>query len=126
MTLERIEGTFASLEALQQGWDSYGGLPPAPAAIKAARSLALALHLTDHLDDLPPSVVPGAAGQVQMEWHASGMDLEVEFDADGGCIYLLTLGGKDREGRVPVGWAADIARAFISATVSRRRRVAAP
>lgn len=126
MTLDRVESDIAALEALPPGWDSYGGLPPAPAAIAAAHSLTFALHLAGRLDGLSPSVVPGAAGQVQLEWHASGMDLEIEFDADGGCAYLLTVDGEDYEGRVPAGWAADIAGVFISSAESRRILTGAP
>jgi hypothetical protein len=70
-TLKRL----GQLLTLPRDWDSYGGLPVDPACVWAAWQLLLALMV----EDTPvPSLVPTSRGGVQIEWHAKGIDLEIE------------------------------------------------
>ncbi len=73
--LEPVVQRMAALVALPEGWDSYG----APAL--DAKLLFAALDLlarTMSADTPAPAVIPTSQGGVQLEWHRSGIDLEVE------------------------------------------------
>lgn len=64
---------------LQANWDSYG----APAISPTAAFTAL-----QFLEQLPahaprPSLVPTSKGGLQIEWHAGGVDIEIECMATG-------------------------------------------
>lgn len=64
---------------LKENWDSYGAREVTKQSVETA--LTLASVLSD--DTPPPAIVPTPAGGIQMEWHASGIDLEVEVADDG-------------------------------------------
>lgn len=74
---------------LEPGWDSYGALPV------SSRAAAAALEVIQDLVSeaiLPPSIVPMANGGIQLEWHASGMDLEIELmDRWNAVVYFCDL-----------------------------------
>lgn len=72
---ERTVLGLAKILGLSAGWDSYG----APRI--QTRAVNLALHLLESAarDDAPaPIVVPTSDGGVQLEWHAWGLDVELE------------------------------------------------
>ena len=74
--LQTATERIATLLLLEPDWDSYGGLPV------NFRAAATALELMQFLVNesiLPPSIVPTASGGIQLEWHASGIDLEIEL-----------------------------------------------
>lgn len=56
------------LANLKQGWDGYDGRPITEQAMNAARHLAF---------------VPMNNGGVQIEFHAGGIDFEIEIQPDG-------------------------------------------
>lgn len=66
------------LAALAPGWNSYRAEAISDRAIAAAIQFLLEVA-----SDVPalasPSVVPTVRGGVQLEWHAGGVDVEVEF-----------------------------------------------
>ena len=67
--------TLGQLLTLPRDWDSYGGRAVDPACAWAAWQLLLLLMG----EDSPvPSLVPTSRGGVQIEWHAQGIDLEIE------------------------------------------------
>src|SRR5713101_4961012 len=67
--------TLGQLLTLPRNWDSYGGRPVDPACVWATWHLLLAVMR----DDSPlPTLVPTSRGGVQIEWHARGIDLEIE------------------------------------------------
>ncbi len=75
---------FAAVEelgTLRDGWDSHGGRAPTKAALTAATGALFALR--DHA----PQVVPTPNGGLQLEWHESGVDLEIEFGPDGEQVF---------------------------------------
>jgi hypothetical protein len=70
-TLSRL----GQLLTLPRDWDSYGGWPVDPACAWAAWQLLLTLMI----ENTPvPTLVPTSRGGVQIEWHAKGIDLEIE------------------------------------------------
>lgn len=69
---EQGEGRIAKLEALEDGWDSYGGVAPTEDALDRLRGFDRAL-----------SYVPIGDGSVQVEFHALGLDFEVVIERDG-------------------------------------------
>ena len=58
----------AELLALPENWDSYKARTPSATAIDAACSFSL---------------VPLPDGDIQMEWHIGGVDIEIEFNVEG-------------------------------------------
>lgn len=67
---------LTELLQLPEDWNSYGAPRVDPYSIAAAISL-LASIMRD--DSPPPAVVPTGRGGVQLEWHLSNRDLEVEL-----------------------------------------------
>jgi hypothetical protein len=67
--------TLGQLLTLPQDWNSYGSRAVDPACAWAAWQLLL---LVMGEDSPVPSLVPTSRGGVQIEWHAKGIDLEIE------------------------------------------------
>lgn len=64
------------LASLDEGWDSYGARAVQPdSAIHAVRLLAAVISAGAPL----PEIVPTTEGGIQLEWHRSGADLELEI-----------------------------------------------
>ena len=68
------------LDRLEPNWDSYGAPKVSSQAIvQALKTLGGILD-----DDSPaPTVVPTSAGNVQLEWHEGGVDLEIRCSPAG-------------------------------------------
>ncbi len=64
-----------SLLALEENWDSYGARK-----VSLETALSTIVLLNSVMDDRtpPPSIVPTPSGNIQLEWHRSEIDLEVE------------------------------------------------
>ena len=64
-----------SLLALEENWDSYGARK-----VSLETALSTIVLLNSVMDDRtpPPSIVPTPSGNIQLEWHRSKIDLEVE------------------------------------------------
>ncbi len=67
--------TLVALLGLPSGWDSYGAQAIAPSHVDAALQVLLRIM---RRDSPTPAVVPTNRGGVQLEWHTSGIDLEIE------------------------------------------------
>ena len=67
---------FLELQQLAPDWDSYGARP-----VKAGVVAAAIQFLLETLDrDSPrPEIMPLTSGRLQVEWHVSGVDLEIEI-----------------------------------------------
>lgn len=65
---------LTTLLRLPPNWNSYGARPVALAA--ANRTVKLLLSLPSEIP--APSIVPTSRGHVQIEWHQSNLDIEVE------------------------------------------------
>ena len=72
--------SLGTLLALEDNWDSYGAKRILPETVLATIRLLIAI-----MDDKSPSpsIVPTPMGNVQIEWHRFGIDLEIEVTADG-------------------------------------------
>lgn len=72
MSVESLDNLYE----LKHGWNSYGGRAIKSQAIEHAREL---------LEKGPtgPSIVPCNNGNVQLEWHCNGMDVEIEIGENG-------------------------------------------
>jgi len=77
--LQNAEKTLDGLLLLAPGWDSYGATKIDHDVVESARQLLRAIA---DRDTPMPSVVPTSSGGVQLEWHASGIDLEIALQTD--------------------------------------------
>lgn len=59
---------------LKRGWDSYDGLPPNPDTVGLAGVIGKRI---EGLFSSPANYVPLSSGDVQIEWHCDGWDVEV-------------------------------------------------
>jgi hypothetical protein len=59
---------------LERGWDSYDGKPVDPQTLEKAEEFA---GLVKHLLSCDPWYVPTNGGEVQVEWHCDGWDVEI-------------------------------------------------
>ena len=69
-----------SLLALEENWDSYGASRVDPETAIATLELLASIMETPLV---PPSIVPTCRGNIQLEWHRFGIDLEVEVARSG-------------------------------------------
>jgi AbrB family looped-hinge helix DNA binding protein len=65
---------------LERGWNSYAAQPISPRAAGAVLAL---LSATMDVATPPPAVVPMSRGDIQLEWHLRGMDIEVVVPDEG-------------------------------------------
>jgi hypothetical protein len=73
--MQPVLDAFNVLLGLKPGWDSYRAPRVKPEAGQAAFDL---LRDIMRARTPVPSIVPMADGGVQIEWHAKGVDLEIE------------------------------------------------
>jgi CheY-like chemotaxis protein len=64
--------------SLEEDWDSYGAPPIQPAIVEKALRVLAAVTTPEVRC---PSLVPTRRGGVQIEWHTSTADMEIEFIA---------------------------------------------
>lgn len=87
--LNSIAKSINEMLSLQPGWDSYGGLPTTEmAARKAIKIISAILSKAS----CPPAVVPVGDGGVQLEWHNSGWDVEIEVHPNGAVSTFIDNG----------------------------------
>lgn len=73
MSIEQnLEEKLSRLQELPIGWNGYNGGPVSPDAAQAIRSFINAL-----------TIVPGSDGSAQLEVHARGISLEIDFNSKG-------------------------------------------
>lgn len=71
---ESVQAQFDELTALPRGWSGYDNGP----VTFTNASFALKLIETVCSDDMPaPALVPGSSGDIQIEWHQKGVDVEI-------------------------------------------------
>ncbi len=77
--LQRFLDRLHDLMLLPANWDSYGARP---INIKSV-GYSIALFCEIMFENTPePQVVPTKSGDVQLEWHIYGIDLEIEICSD--------------------------------------------
>lgn len=85
------------LVRLKPGWDGYRGQPVSLAHAVFALGL---LEATCQADTLPPEIVPGPSGDLQIEWHTANHDIELHvrapYDVE---VWRLKAGG-DADGEL--------------------------
>ena len=71
-----LAARFNELTSLERGWDGYKGLP-----VKFSTAMFAAQLLERVANDrVPaPSLIPGADGSLQIEWHLKGYDIEIDI-----------------------------------------------
>ncbi len=74
--------TLNTILALKQNWDSYGAYPIHPKTAVTTIQILMAV-MKDRTPS--PAIVPTPSGSIQLEWHRSGIDLEVEITPNGHC-----------------------------------------
>lgn len=62
-----VTDRLAELAELKSGWDSYGGAPPDPLALRMARIITTCT----------PSINPSGDGCVLLRWHTDGIEMEL-------------------------------------------------
>lgn len=73
--LELTASTLTDFLWLEPNWDSYGALPIDPQQAMAALEL---LRRIMRNDTPSPQLVPTNRGGIQVEWHRSAIDIEIE------------------------------------------------
>ncbi len=105
---------------LKPNWDSYGGEPPSPEAIKSAEFILQQVHQSlgsfDHERSQPQIVAPRADGGVQMEWGTYPVELAVHVDASGvpGYLYIDQQGAEPLYREVQAASLEDVLRSVAS------------
>lgn len=78
--LRKLTNTLSEFVNLPLGWDGYDGVPTSEAAALKALHILLSI-MSD--ESIPPALVPTSQGGIQLEWHSSGYDVEIEVRRDG-------------------------------------------
>jgi len=94
-----VRRNIAELLDLSDNWDSYGAAAIRPEY--AASAIRLLQSIMDS-ETLAPSVVPTNLGGIQIEWHASGIDLEIEVES------TSRIGVWYEDNRIGVSWEDEL------------------
>lgn len=74
---------------LPPDWDSYGGKQ---ISLEAANSVLAFLNRILPVSGKAPTVVPLGNGGIQLEWHCSGLDVEIDFEGtQSSKLYVLEI-----------------------------------
>jgi len=98
---------FVQLLDLPPNWDGYGAREVDPTVVEQALRMLL---------EVVPStapvlyVVPSPTGGVQIEWHESIGDIEIEFKIDGTASFFMETDRGALEKSAPVGRIVRLAR----------------
>ena len=71
-----LEPKFSELLVLEQNWDGYEGGPLDAEIADRAKALLERIYC---FGVVPPSLVPGGDGSLQIEWHINDIDLEIDI-----------------------------------------------
>lgn len=71
---------------LRRNWDSYGAYPLNPYSAAAAIRF---LGWTMQQNTVRPALIPTVTGDITLEWHTDGIDLEVTLEAEGARCLLF-------------------------------------
>ena len=86
---------LTELVRLEQGWDGYRGKPV------SLENAAFALRMLDAIcgpNAAKPQLVPGPSGDLQVEWHTMGGDIELHVLAPNRVDAWRKLVGRDDDG----------------------------
>lgn len=112
---------IAELRSMAPGWDSYGAHSVThKAAVNAVRMFCQIMY-----DETPaPQVVPTNLGNIQLEWHVHGIDLEIEIAGDGAVhCYFADNGEEHPEWTESFNYATVLIMPFIEKLTERAMSV---
>jgi hypothetical protein len=115
--LRALFGRLDELSALEEDWDSYGGLPPTARAIGAASRLIV--EAITNSGDAPSAVMPFPNGGLQVIWERGRDELQVDVGPDGCLGYLSVHRG---DGEPAMAEADDVSLAEILTLVQQLPR----
>lgn len=92
--LYTVLGRIQHLMGLRPNWDSYGSRPIEPNSVNYALEF---LRTSMPQEGKAPQIVPTSKGGLQLEWHANGIDLEVEVDPAGNVMLSFDNDGRSEE-----------------------------
>lgn len=90
--LADVEDQFSELASLPPRWDGGRAKPVSRAALEQTASLLVRL-LTGWPKPVLPQLFPLCDGGIQIEWHADGIDIEIEVDAAGSAHVFASENG---------------------------------
>jgi hypothetical protein len=104
--LARVE----QLLALPENWDTYGAVRVQPSIAELGLRIVASLIQSG----IPvPAIVPTSSGGLQLEWHTSTVDFELEIRSPFGILYFFqSSDGEASEG--PVGRDASIIARYLA------------
>lgn len=105
--LEPTTGALADLLWLPADWDSYGA---PPVDVDQARAVLELLGEIMNNDTPHPQLVPTNRGGVQVEWHRSGIDVEIETLVPGRFLVSYEDSTRDEESEWEQELASDWTR----------------
>ena len=109
-----VLGRLQHLIALRPNWDSYGARPIDPNAVVFALEF---LRTSLPHDGKAPQIVPTSTGGLQLEWHANGVDLEVEVDPSGDVSLSFDQAGRSEE-RTGSALATEALEPFVASAAA--------
>jgi hypothetical protein len=75
-----VSDKLEELSKLKRGWDGENAAAPTTHALLIA---LLVLAQTMAADTIAPAIFPTPSGGLQLEWHQSGVDIEIYIGSDG-------------------------------------------
>lgn len=75
---DSVVASLEKLVKLERGWDGYHGIP---VSFENAEFALQILKTTCGFNASPPQIVPGASGDLQIEWHTERTDIELHVRA---------------------------------------------
>jgi hypothetical protein len=112
--LYTVLGRLQYLISLRPNWDSYGARPIDPNAVIFALEF---LRTSLPHDGKAPQIVPTSTGGLQLEWHANGVDLEVEVDPSGDVSLSFDQAGRSEE-RTGSALATEALEPFVASAAA--------
>ena len=119
-----VKKQLEDLVRLPVGWDGYGAVPVS--FVNATFALRM-LEKTCGLETCAPQIVPGAAGDLQIEWHTFKGDIELHVRAPNSvhAWHAMTGGNPDGEEleltndfAVVAQWVREIVEPLIGAAAT--------
>lgn len=111
-----VAKSLLDLLQLPPGWNSYAARPISPRAVGTVLAL---LARTMRPETPVPSVIPMSRGDIQLEWHLRGMDIEVVVPAEGPVRVWYEDVGRGAERELTLAEDAEPLREILDALTGR-------
>lgn len=119
-----VRKRLAELATLEQGWDGYRGVPVASENAVFAFRIIEAICGTSTPS---PQIVPGSAGDLQIEWHTLNGDIELHVAAPNKVHAWCSIVGENDDGveceltndfRSVAAWVREVTESKIASTAA--------